>query len=91
MYLYSSNNVQNCRDQLFFLCHFQLFMNVFFLLSIDICNFYESVIKSVKVLTTKLDRGSIGTSPMHGIGSPPKKYKDTSYSLIFSSVRSFCT
>ena len=25
----------------------------------------------------QLDRGSIGTSPMYGIGSPPKKYKDT--------------
>ena len=30
----------------------------------------------------KLDRGSIGTSPMYGIGSPPKKYKDTSLTLI---------
>ena len=30
----------------------------------------------------QLDRGSIGTSPMYGIGSPPKKYKDTSSTLI---------
>ena len=30
----------------------------------------------------KLDRGSIGTNPMYGIGSPPKKYKTTSLTLI---------
>ena len=29
-----------------------------------------------------LDRGSIGTSPKYGIGSTPKKYKDTSSTLI---------
>ena len=30
----------------------------------------------------ELDRESIGTSPMYGIGSPSKKYKDTSLTLI---------
>ena len=29
----------------------------------------------------KLDWGLIGTSQMYGIGSPPKKYKDTSSTL----------
>ena len=29
----------------------------------------------------KLDRGSIGTSPKYGIGSSPKKYKNTSSKL----------
>ena len=29
----------------------------------------------------KLDRGSVGTSPMYGIGSPPKKYRDISSTL----------
>ena len=30
----------------------------------------------------KLDWGSIGTSLMYGIGSPPKKYRDTSSTLL---------
>ena len=33
-------------------------------------------------LDLKLVQGSIGTSPMYGIGSPPKKYKDTSLTLM---------
>ena len=34
----------------------------------------------------KLDRGSIGTSPMYGIGSPLKKYKANSSIFIYISL-----
>ena len=34
----------------------------------------------------ELDRGSIGTSPMYGIGSPPKKYKYLPNTIRRSSI-----
>ena len=54
---------------------------VFSLTVISINVFFYLIAHSIGVKVV-LDQGSIGTSPMYSIGSPPKNFKDTSSTFI---------